>query len=305
MNPPYSKSLHLEILSEAINYSDDIVVIEPATWLINIRKNGKSKLYDKIKSKLKNHVQSVTIENYNKEFNTALFVPFSITHINLKTLYNTIKFKCFGYKQIVNSLYDCNLIGNYNTIWSILNKVINYNDMMINHTTLKKLEDDSIKYLPYPSIVPWHQTMNEFKQLPVGNVHVKRFICPCITDIRNTVVKEIPINNAHNKCSCTYGTEEQLNNFKHFVYYNKLPSFICMCTIIAQNNNAKEYIPWLVDRQYTDEEINIKFNFTEEEIQFIDRVIKKHNSNSLWYKRSMLGSNSVSDEEVQLYMENL
>jgi hypothetical protein len=309
MNPPYSKSLHLEILERSIDSLDEnhgtLSIIEPATWLINIRKNGKSKLYDRIKSKLKNHVQSVLIENYNKEFNTRLPTPFSITKIDFSKQYSCFEFKCFGYKQIVNSLYDCNLIGNYNTIWSIFNKILSCKDMMFNHTTSEKLDSDSIKYLPRPRILPWHQTMNEFKQLPVGNVHVKRFICPCISDIRDNIVDYVPLNKAHNKYKCVYGTEKELNNFKHFVYYNKLPAFICMCIIIDLENMITNYIPWVVDREYTDDEIYNKFNFTEEEIQFIDRVIKKHSANSLWYKRAMLGSNTASDEEVQSYMENL
>ena len=52
-NPPYSKSLHLEFFKAGYTMLSDtgkMVIIEPATWLINIRNNGKSKVYDEIKS---------------------------------------------------------------------------------------------------------------------------------------------------------------------------------------------------------------------------------------------------------------
>ena len=33
MNPPYCRNLHLKILNEAINHSDDIVNLSPIRWL--------------------------------------------------------------------------------------------------------------------------------------------------------------------------------------------------------------------------------------------------------------------------------
>ena len=32
MNPPYHRNLHLKILNEAINHSDDIVNLSPIRW---------------------------------------------------------------------------------------------------------------------------------------------------------------------------------------------------------------------------------------------------------------------------------
>ena len=113
-NPPYDKSLHLKFLEKGCEILADngqMVIIEPATWLINIRQNGKAKIYDKIKEKLDKHISKVIIENYNKEFNTGLYVPFSISYIDLNKTYNNIQFNIFGEKNIVNSIYDCNLIA--------------------------------------------------------------------------------------------------------------------------------------------------------------------------------------------------
>lgn len=62
-NPPYSRSLHLEFLKKGLELlkkdSGKMTIIEPATWLINVRKNGKAPKYDEIKSILKGHVSKI------------------------------------------------------------------------------------------------------------------------------------------------------------------------------------------------------------------------------------------------------
>ena len=45
-NPPYNGSLHLDFLEKGLDLLTEkgrMVIIEPATWLINVRKNGKAK----------------------------------------------------------------------------------------------------------------------------------------------------------------------------------------------------------------------------------------------------------------------
>ena len=74
---------------------------------------------------------------------------------------------------------------------------------------------------------------------------------------------------------------------------------------IDQNNNSLPYVPWLVDKQYTDDEINVMFAFTDDEIAFMDRTIAKFERYSPWFKRYMCGPTSVSDEEVQRFCDEL
>ena len=71
---------------------------------------------------------------------------------------------------------------------------------------------------------------------------------------------------------------------------------------IDQNNNSKDFLPWLVDKKYTDDEINKLFNFTDDEIKLIDTTIKKYERNSPWFKRYMCGKDSVTDEEVNNFI---
>jgi hypothetical protein len=70
-------------------------------------------------------------------------------------------------------------------------------------------------------------------------------------------------------------------------------------------NNLDEFLPWLVDKQYTDDEINKLFDITNEEIKLIDSTIKKYERNSPWFKRYMCGKNGATDEEVTEYIKKI
>jgi hypothetical protein len=81
--------------------------------------------------------------------------------------------------------------------------------------------------------------------------------------------------------------------------------FLNIVLTIDQHNNSKDFIPWLVDKQYTDDEINQMFGFTDEEIKLIDSTLKKYERNSPWFKRYMCGKDSVSDEEVNNFIAEI
>lgn len=301
-NPPYDKSLHLNFLNlglDALKEKGEMVIIEPATWLINVRKNGKAKMYDEIKKRIAGHVKSVKIENLNKDFNTELPVPFSITEIDMGKTFDHIEFECCGEKKIVNSIYDCNLIGSYETIWSILNKVQKFGDMMDKHITNKKI--DGVWYAKYMDIFSMH-TNNDSRAKSdtsyIGDIY--KFYYYNAMDDRTTISNQVSHKIDYktkkvtkNIADCVYGTKQELENWKHFIFNNKLPLFINIVLTIDQHNNSKYFLPWLVDKQYTDEEINKLFGFTQEEIDLIDATLKKFERNSPWFKRYMCGPSAV------------
>lgn len=322
-NPPYKGSLHLEFLEKGLNVlnkNGKMVIVEPATWLINVRKNGKASRYDEIKKRIEGHVESVVIENLNNEFGTALQVPFATATIDMSKTLETIDFTCFGEHKMVSSLWDCNLIGNYEIIWSILEKCQNFGDVMKNHATNKKIDGDfwyakyaeiqggnlcsggkgrfvsdfmyrqhlnAEYYLSYSTCCFHSETTNEIKNVP-GE-----------TRDRGGNLKEGVVDNN------IYGTKEELENWKHFVFNNKLPLFLNIVLTIDQNNNSKEFVPWLVNRQYTDDEINKLFGFTEEEIRLMDVTLKKYERNSPWFRRYMCGKDSATDDEVNEFIKRI
>lgn len=330
-NPPYNGSMHLDFFQyglDRLNEGGRMVIIEPATWLINVRKNGKAKTYDAIKERINGHIESVVIENLNKEFGTGLYAPFAITTIDMSKTFDTIDYTCCGESKKVKSVYDCNLIGEYNTIWSIFRKVQSFRNMMKAHITKEDKGRDFYytKYaeiignigccpmiphgtnpgLKYESEVSWVNATNATFHIGyISSAYHDKFnnisnfpLYSLIQGGKNGQLSEKIADNI-------YGTQTELENWKHFIFNNKLPLFLNIVLTIDQNNNSKEFLPWLVDKQYTDDEINKLFGFTDEEIKLIDTTIKKYERNSPWFKRYMCGKDAVTDEEVNNFIAEI
>lgn len=331
-NPPYNGSLHLDFLEKGLDLLTEkgrMVIIEPATWLINVRKNGKAKKYDDIKKRIERHVESVKIENFNKDFGTGLYVPFAITTIDFSKTFDEIEFTCCGEKKVVKSIYDCNLVGEYETIWGILVKCQKFGDMMKNHITNESM-GEGVCYSKYDEILPCGIEPAE-KNSKLGrsgvygrdtnyiNVLSSEYLYTYIQSVFNrfvpisdTIMKTLKGGSDYKNpkysdknADCIYGTRQELENWKHFIFNNKLPLFLNIVLTIDQHNCSKEFLPWLVDKQYTDEEINEMFGFTDEEIALIDRTIKKYERNSPWFKRYMCGPDAATDEEVNNFINSL
>ena len=326
-NPPYSRYIHLDFLKKGYEILSDkgqMIIIEPATWLINVRKNGKAKtIYNPLKEILKGKVRKVIIENYNKEFNTGLYMPFVITHIDKTYNSDNIEYTCCGYTKTVKSLYDCNLIGNYDLIWSILNKI--NCDKVKNHLYKpnKSIKIEGNYYTKYTQLIgrggviqgqSGQLHLNSFyNKLPFGD-YAWIYTCSLYANKFNGVFENVPKglkSGCHNgelsdkDANCITGTQSELENWYYYVFNNKLPLFLNLCISIDQNNTVLPYVPWLVDKKYTDQEIYDMFNFTDAEIKLIETTIKKFERNSPWFKRYMCGPSAATDEEVQKFIEDL
>ena len=328
-NPPYSKSLHLEFFKAGYNLLSDtgkMVIIEPATWLINIRNNGKSKVYDEIKSLAGSHIKRIIIDNYNKEFNITNTVPFSITYIDKENTYDNIEYIIFGNKNNTTNIYDINLIGNKDLLTSIFKKIKKC-DKVNKHLTNHQNSDNTKYYLLYNEIVRplassyfirtnYFEGDNCYFVHAYGNYYMS-YISPLMNISRNDISNIIPKSAARGGSTpgkvkltdkpgtCIVGTKNELEHWKYYVCNNSLPLFINICMTIDQNNNSLEYVPWLVDKKYTDQEIYDKFGFTDEEIKLIETTIKKYERNSPWFKRYMCGPSLVEDEEVQKFIDKI
>ena len=341
MNPPYSGSIHLDFNLLGVKLIKDskskMTIIEPATWLININPfsqyntgKGKNQTPD-IKKLIDGHVSKVIIENYNFEFNTKNHVPFSIVYIDFSKKYDTIEYYRFGEKLYVKSIYDCNLIAPKETLNNIISKINAVNiDKAVSHIyddTKTNITDNTyfckcsqiIKTVAGNQAMAVQRGSNSYEwdtfffDTKFGT-YAHLYIAPMIhwldMDITNTIQKSRRRGSGKDDYSdkdatCLYGTYDEMINWKHFVLNNKLSLFISLCMSIDQHNNVLQNIPWLVDKQYTDDEINKLFNFDDNEIKLINNTIKKFEKNSPWFKRYMCGKDSVSNEEVQKFIDNL
>lgn len=335
-NPPYSGSFHLDFLKKGLDMlkpTGKMTIIEPATWLINVRENGKATLYNEIKKRLGKHVYKVVIENYNKEFDTAMYVPFAVTYIDMDEEYDKIDFWCCGEYRAMNNLYDCNMIGSYDMIWSILNKIKSYGKKvgtMKDHIYKedKTKVDKETWFCKYADIIGggaiFCASAKSTKIMGGGFNYESAWIKNNLgeylrpynvvyyhhnnNDIQNTLHNAMSTgsNKETNKIADQlFGTKQELENWKHFIFNNKIPLFTSIVLVIDQNNTCKDVLCWLTDNRYTDEEIYKLLGITEEEQKFIDKTLKRYERNSPWFKRYMCGKDSVSDEEVQKFIDSL
>lgn len=317
-NPPYSGSLHLEFFKAGLsmlNNTGQMVIIEPAIWLINVKKTGKAKLYDEVKNLVKGHAKSVEIDMAEPDFGIAAYFPLSITHIDKNTLYKSIGFKCFGQFAAVSSLYERNCVFDYDNLHSIFDKAKTHKDGTLDMHVFKpgKIEEtDDMYFLRYSEILSRtsYDRANYYYKNPNDG---REYMIPLATmsSIHKNEKEIVKVRGTHKvdkkydkESSYLYGTKEELENWKHNLHL-ALPVFLNTILTIDQNNNSKPYMPWLVDKQYTDDEIYKMFNFTKDEIELIERTLKKFERNSPWFKRYMTCASMVSDEEVQEFCDKL
>ena len=316
-NPPYAGTTHTQFFNKGLDMLSDtgkMTIIEPSTWLINLRKGkgNEPKVYRPMKERVNKHVKKVVIENYNKAFNISMYVPCSITYIDKSKEYDNIEFINCGDKQIVNNINDCNLIGNYELIQGILSKCKNYGDMMKDHIYHegKTKIDENTWYCKYPEIIGGtggslcgiestkvggkYDAETNFSKHKYGTYLIS-YTSPCFHYYMNDINKIKPFKYDRGKhitdkvADCLYGTKDELENWKYFVFNNKLPLFLGISLITDQNNTVKQYTPWITDNQYTDDEIYKMLNINKDEQLLINLVIKKFERNSKWLKRYIAG----------------
>lgn len=317
-NPPYAGTLHTKFFNKGLDILSDtgkMVIIEPSTWLINLRKGvgDEPRIYEPMKKRVEGHVKKVIIENYNKDFGTELYMPFAITYIDNSQKINNISFSNCGEIENVTSIYDCNLIGDYSLIQSILTKCKNYGDMMKDHIYHpgKTKVDENTWFCKYPQILggcgasfcgtvsPRNganiNSDNIYITLPNGNQYITPYISACYhynkNEISHTILYRYDKSNkiTDKPADCLYGTKNELENWKYFVFNNKLPLALNIILINDQHNNSIKFVPWLVNKQYSDEEIYKLLNINNKEIQLINNITNRYKRNSKWFKRYMTG----------------
>ena len=75
MNPPYCRNLHLKILNEAINHSDDIVNLSSIRWfqdpLAEYKRNSDFKKFTEIRERIES-IEVIDTRTANILFNIML-----------------------------------------------------------------------------------------------------------------------------------------------------------------------------------------------------------------------------------------
>lgn len=329
MNPPYDGSLHLAFLKagwNCLSETGQMVIVEPASWLIRVDKDIKD--YTEVKDMLKGHVKAVTIENLNRDFGgISNPVPFSIVHITKEDYNGDIDFRCCGDHDWMKSLDDCNLIGQKDLVQSIMRKARGLTSETIQDRMLiagkrgfspaeYEQEHQGEYYLRIGNYLLNHVGSNTsyqgYKPGSFGrfNNPVKRDGSYCtwaiphksglffdsylVTNCFNTEISDtFPKGNSGNYADCIHGTRQELETFRKFVYTNRLPLFIGICCQYDQHNNTAPNVPFVCDRELTDEQIEKEIRLSKDEIALIDRTLAKFELHTEWSRRYMTGDRSL------------
>ena len=293
LNPPCDRSyIQLDYINVGLDLlSDDgqMMLYTQASWLTPLRKNTKhSDKVNYIKERLKGHVKKVIIENPVQETKKRPDNPISTTIIDFSKDYDHIEFNCCGETKEVNSIYDCNLVGDFNIVRSIFDKCQNYGDLMENHLCKKSFNSDlyhisctdfiGCEYVgcsglePYDNDSQWIK--HKFGEFMRGYIYA--------TYRNKTEVQE-------SNSFTVEGTKENIDNWIHYIMNNKLPIFLNIALTNGRHNHSTKYVPWFADKHYSDEEIYSILNLTQEEINLIDSTLKKYDRNSAWFKQYRTG----------------
>lgn len=312
-NPPYLQGTYLDFMEKAFDDLDDygeLVSIQPATWLINLHNKGKNHIYRDLKRKFSHLTTKVIIENYNEKFNTGLYVPFSIISVYKRNVEKFFDVEVCGEKFTCESLGDINMIdstiGAKAIINDIVNKCLAYGDTMKNHIYQngKTETNKDTHYLKYLKIIG-----RSFCGDPRTSEgwYVNGLLAPpcyyAIADVRpgisDTPHYQLKNGRTYKNPEFTdvlsdqvYGTKEELENFVHNVYHCNIFPFIAILFNNNMANQSRHYVPWIVDKKYTEEEIYEILDLNSQEIETIGSTVSKFNKDNDWYKRLQFGYDS-------------
>ena len=121
-----------------------MVIIQPSRFYIELRETkDRKETFNPIIDHIKDNVYKIIIETLAFDFKITNEIPLSITYIDKSKTYKEKELIICGDHIITDNIYDCNLIGKRELVYSILNKVQKYPDMMINHKDKKSTKDSA------------------------------------------------------------------------------------------------------------------------------------------------------------------
>ena len=253
MNPPYCRNLHLKILNEAINHSDDIVNLSPIRWLqdplAEYKRNSDWKKFENVR----NHIESIEIidiEYAKNKFNIDLAASLGIYHLTNKG--------GFDHNTIISGTFckilfkSKNLAKNFDydkkTGWRVRISGISGGRLGGGKRTSK---------LARQKLLVFHDGLRD------GKPWYEHFMRNQYTKTTDTITMSIE-----------FESEFEANNWVA-IQYSKLGRWFYDKSAINQSVNKENFI-WLptYKNEWTDEDLYKYFNLTDDEIKIIEDEIK-------------------------------
>ena len=259
MNPPYCRNLHLKILNEAINHSDDIVNLSPIRWLqdplAEYKRNSDFKKFTEIRERIES-IEIIKVTDAESLFNIGLPYNIGIYHLTKdggwvntfnkpllsKMIEKVISTDNVNKHVVVDDLDGISLLLSMFT-GGCSGRLENENTFMIvkerSYFTNKINEFTNETYLEQRTRTAW------------GNVKPKA---------TNTNIK--------------FTTREERDNF--YDSWNTKTLRWMFNAMKVDVNVHSNLLPWLGDytRTWTDEDLYKYFNLSDDEIKIIESEIK-------------------------------
>ena len=256
MNPPYCRNLHLKILNEAINHSDDIVNLSPIRWLqdplAEYKRNSDFKKFTEIRERIEN-IEIIPSSEAQKAFSIEIFSDLGVYHINKDGGFDTSNFWKLTRTLAQNMM---------------LTKLISLEDNIAGH--YEKNKRDGIR-VPMTDIGGNRGYRNVYKELAY-------VIDGCKDGKDWTKCKNMGGYEKPEGCplplSIKFNTVAEAQNF-YDSFFTKFYTWLCNITRMNQNLHPS-LLPWLGDytHPWTDEDLYKYFNLSDDEIKIIEDEIK-------------------------------
>ena len=239
MNPPYCRNLHLKILNEAINHSDDIVNLSPIRWLqdplAEYKRNSDFKKFKEIRERIES-IDVISAHEATDLFGASIWADLGVYHLNKDGSFDT--------HSLLKHL-------------SFVNKVIlKVKDSIKDHSTREGVCDFSTPYIKISGL-HGNQGKKDFYEFTSPRLDVAKS--------KKTSCRQHTVN---------FETEEESINFFNSLQ-TKFYKFINVC-IKRDMEIPWQYAPWLDDytHPWTDEDLYKYFELTDDEIAIIEDEIK-------------------------------
>ena len=239
MNPPYCRNLHLKILNEAINHSDDIVNLSPIRWLqdplAEYKRNSDFKKYKEIRERIES-IEIISAHEATDLFGASIWADLGVYHLNKDGSFDT------------HSLLK--------HLWFVNKVILKVKDSVKDHSTREGVCDFSKPYIKISGL-HGHQGNKDFYEFTSPRLDVAKS--------KKTSCRQHTVN---------FETEEESINFFNSLQ-TKFYKFINVC-IKRDMEIPWQYAPWLGDytHQWTDGDLYKYFALTDDEIAIIEDEIK-------------------------------
>ena len=256
MNPPYCRNLHLKILNEAINHSDDVVNLSPIRWLKDPRAeykiNSDFKRFKEIRERIED-IEIIPASEAQRAFSIEIFSDLGVYHINKDGGFDTSNFWKLTRTPAQNMM---------------LTKLISLKDTIASH--YEKNKRDGIR-VPMTDIGGNRGYRNVYKELAYVIDGQKNGVD--WTKCKNMGGYEKP-EGCPLPLSIKFNTTTEAQNF-YDSFFTRFYTWLCNITKMNQNLHP-ELLPWLDDytHPWTDDDLYKYFNLSDDEIRIIEDEIK-------------------------------